>query len=259
VSYSDHCKEEPKNCEPSKPEPFKIEAVIVCDQYHDFLAETLATNRALFDKLVVVTSHEDKKTQRICEWNHVQVIPTDVLETRKKKLCKGKGINVGLAALDKTGWVLHMDADMWLPPQTRNILENADLDPSMIYGIDRYMVKGRKAWDRFKAMPDLQHEDQVWVHPNSFPLGTRVTDRLAYTPIGFWQLWNPRVSGVYEYLEGHVTAGREDYLFGLKWPRARRGFLPELLGYHLESADSKGEMNWEGRKSLPFTREAEEQ
>jgi hypothetical protein len=46
---------------------FFSEAVIICDKYHDFLGKTLPHNKYQFDKLVVVTSYEDKETQRICE------------------------------------------------------------------------------------------------------------------------------------------------------------------------------------------------
>lgn len=67
----------------------KLEAVIVCDNYSDFLAHTLPDNRILFDKIVVVTSFEDKETQRVCEFWHVQCIKTDVINSRKGEFCKG--------------------------------------------------------------------------------------------------------------------------------------------------------------------------
>lgn len=245
---------------PPPPEPFKMECVIVCCQYSDFLAHTLPHNKFLFDKLVVVTSYEDKATRRMCEYHHVECIPTDVLESRKGKFCKGAGINIGLEALSKRGWVVHMDADIYLPPQTRIILQRADLDKSHVYGIDRFIVKGAKAWDKFRNMPQLQHEDETWIHLGAFPLGTRVMHYGAggYVAIGFFQLWSPKVSGVYRYPEGHSTAAREDTLFLADWPRSKRGFIPEIIGYHLESVDSDKAANWGGRKTAPFTRESEE-
>ncbi len=234
---------------------FKIEAVVVCDHYHDFLAQTLPYNKYLFDKLVVVTSYEDKATRRMCEFHHVECIPTDVLEARKGKFCKGAGINIGLNALQKNGWVLHLDADIYLPPQTRIILQRANLDKSLVYGIDRFIVRGTKAWDKFREVPQLQHEDETWIHLGAFPLGTRVMHYGAggYVPIGFFQLWHPETSKVFVYPEGHSTAAREDTLFLSAWPRAKRGFIPEIIGYHLETEDAVKASNWSGRKTAPFT------
>src|SRR6266436_641441 len=48
-----------------KVNPVKIECVVTCVDYSDFLAETLAHNRVLFDRLVVVTAPEDKATRRV--------------------------------------------------------------------------------------------------------------------------------------------------------------------------------------------------
>lgn len=243
------------------PDPnFAIEAVVVCDGYHDFLRCTLPTNKFLFDKIVVVTSFEDKQTQRICEFNHVACIPTDELETRKRKFCKAHGINVGLAALRKSDWVVHLDADIWLPPQTRILLQRASLARRMIYGIDRFMVKGYKRWDEFMNMPQLQHENECWVHMGAFPLGTRVMqmDLAGYFPLGFFQMWNPGVSQISTYPAEHTTAARTDVLFAAKWPRALRGFIPEIVGYHLESIDARMAANWAGRTTAPFTFESEQ-
>lgn len=241
---------------PCAPDPnFKLEAVVVCDRYHDFLRCTLPHNKFIFDKLVVVTSFEDKETQHICEFYHVECIKTDVLQSRKKIFCKGEGINEGLAKLSLDDWVVHLDADIWLPPQTRILLERANLAKRMIYGIDRFIVKGYKLWDEFLELPKLQHECEAWVHLNAFPLGTRVMSPAAggYLPIGFFQMWNPKCSGISKYPEKHTDAGRTDMLFAKQWPRGLRGFIPEVIGYHLESEDSAMESNWKGRKTAPFT------
>lgn len=246
---------EPNHNPPPPANPcFKMECVIVCDNYSDFLQQTLPHNKFLFDKILVVTSFEDKATQRICEYNHVQCIKTDEMEARKGHFRKGAGINVGLEALDKDGWVVHLDADIYLPPQTRILLNAADLDKRMVYGIDRFIVRGWEAWQEFIERPRLLHEDETWVHLNGFPLGTRVMHKSqgGYVPIGFFQYWNPKASGVFRYPEGHTSAGREDTIFLDPWPRAKRGFIPEIVGYHLESDDAAKASNWNGRTTAPF-------
>jgi hypothetical protein len=194
------------------PDPhFKLEAVVVCDHYSDFLRCTLPANKHLFDRIVVVTSAEDRDTQRICEFHHVECIKTDALNSRWNKFCKGAGINEGLSRLDQDAWVVHLDADIWLPPQTRLLLKNANLDPCMIYGIDRFCVKGYAEWDKFLEMPTLQHECDAYVHLNAFPLGTRVTskDGGGYIPIGFFLSSGPHRCGTRRHGLCQNVAARE--------------------------------------------------
>lgn len=235
---------------------FKLECVIVCDQYSDFLRCTLPHNKTLFDRVVVVTSPEDKATRKICEFYHVEAVVTDALESRWGRFCKGRGINAGLERLKKDAWVLHLDADIWLPPQTRILLERAYLDRRMIYGIDRFNVRGFKQWHDFLSRPQLQHECDAYIHLNNgLPLGTRVMQATThgYIPIGFFQLWHPKVSGIDSYPEKHNDAGRTDMQHAARWPRCQRALIPEILGYHLESDDAGFGTNWAGRKSAEFT------
>ena len=107
----------------------------------------------------------------------------------------------------------------------------------------------------FLDKPALQHECDSYIHLNNgLPLGTRVMQASAggYIPIGFFQLWHPRVSGQHSYVEGHTSAGRSDMLFAGKWRRRLRALIPEVLGYHLESEDAGYGTNWEGRKTAEF-------
>ena len=127
---------------PTSSDSFKIEAVVICSDYSDFLRHTLPQNKFLFDRIVVVTSYEDKATRRMCEFHHVECLPTDRLNVRKGEFCKGCGINDGLARLSMGGWVVHMDADIWLPPQTRILLEQAEARP--IYGVRNRPLPGSR-------------------------------------------------------------------------------------------------------------------
>jgi hypothetical protein len=255
MSYIDPC---PPAC-PEPAPPFHLAAVVVCDQYSDFLRITLPANKHIFDRIVVVTSYEDKATQRICEYNHVEVVRTDKTESRKGHFCKGAAINDGLRHVYgqmEVNWMVHLDGDIVLPPQTRILLERMRLNQEMIYGIDRFNVKGCEAWDRFNEVPRLQHECDAYIHLDAFPMGTRIMSASAggYIPIGFFQMWSPAISGIDLYPEGHTDAGREDMLFAKLWPRSRRHLLPEIVGYHLESEDASMSSNWKGRKTAPFTR-----
>lgn len=238
-------------CDPT----FKCECVIVCVDYSDFLRCTLPHNRQFFEKTVVVTSPEDKETQHLCTFYNVQCIVTNKLK-KEFGFQKGAGINEGLKHLDRDNWVLHLDADMWLPPQTRLLLQQASLDKGMIYGIDRFNVRGFQAWSDFLAHPVLQHDSYAYIHFHNagFKVGTRIMQSHlgGFLPIGFFQLWNPRVAGIHHYPEKETSAAHGDLRMALQWPRSRRGLIPEIIGYHLESEDAIFGANWEGRKTLPF-------
>lgn len=235
-----------------------IESVVVCDRYNDFLAETLPHNRLLFDKMVVVTSYEDKATQRLCEYWNVECVPTDRLQSRKGQFCKGAGINDGLARLSLKGWAVHMDADIMLPPLTRQILDRANLDPSFVYGVDRHMVPSYGDWRKFLSTPGLQQEAKVFCHTRHFEIGVRVIPDCfdGYVPIGFFQLWHPETSGVRTYPEQHTNAARGDVLFAIQWPRAKRSLIPEIICYHLESEKAPMGANWNGRATKRFSQNA---
>ena len=232
----------------------KIECVVTSVGYADFLAETLCHNRVLFDKLVVVTAPEDKATRRVCEYWNVTCIPTDLFETRWGSFYKGRGINVGLEALDRDAYLLHMDADILLPPLTRKFLEFMNPDPEFLYGIDRHVCRDYQQWRRFMSLPQLQHESRSYVHLDKFPLGTRLcveAEGWGYIPLGFFQLWHA-ASGRLTYPEQHSDAGRTDTVFAMQWTRAKRSLIPEIVGYHLESADAHIAANWSGRTTAPF-------
>jgi glycosyl transferase family 2 len=235
----------------------KIEAVITCVNHADFLAHTLMMNKSHFDKIIVVTSPEDKDTPRICEYWRVPYHVTDAFQSRWGQFAKGKGINEGLARLDRDAWICHMDADIALPPNTREALEQADLDPTMIYGIDRVECKSYEDWARFIGNPEPNvacNGFMIHTTHSPFKLGTRVafSHSGGYIPIGFFQLWHAD-SGVKQYLEGHSDAGREDSHFTIQWPRRKRGFIPEVTAYHLESESAEMAVNWKGRKTKPFS------
>ena len=235
-----------------------VEAVITCVNHADFLAHTLPINTRHFDDLVVVTAPEDKDTQRVARFWGVKCILTDVFRTRWGEFCKGMGINEGLKALTRKDWVVHMDVDLALPPVFRSYVDKAKLDKGMIYGLDRAEFKSYKNWQQFIGNPQLHTAGNascfIDVHHHGQRLGTRVYfgHREGYVPLGFFQMWNPAGSGVYEYQQGHTDAAREDNEFSCQWPRAKRGFLPEVIAYHLESEDAPMAVNWKGRQTKPF-------
>jgi hypothetical protein len=233
----------------------KLEAVIVCVNYSDFLAHTLPSTKNQFDKLVVVTDYEDLETKKLCEYYNVECVQTDSFYENGDKFNKGKGINEGLKHLKLDGWVAHLDADIYLPPQTRSILETLPLDSTKIYGADRLMCPSYDEWKEFENSPSPIQDSWIFVHMTRFPVGVRVceykTYHGGYEPIGYFQLWNPKTSGVFAYPDKHGFADRTDVLHCKKWPREKRELLPEIVLIHLESEAGIG-LNWKGRTTEKF-------
>jgi hypothetical protein len=233
--------------------PMKIEALTVCVNYADFLSWFLLANSRHFDRLVVVTDTADAKTAALCEHYAVECIRTDAFYEGGQAFDKGAGINAGLAALARDGWVAHLDCDIILPPRTRTLIQAANLDPSMIYGVDRMLCQSFDEWIEYIAFPETQHAQNIFINARAFPLATRVGALWGdgYVPIGFFQLWHPGTSGKQSY-DRHSDAGRGDFAFATSWPRARRSLLPEIMAVHLESEKSPNAMNWRGRRSKRF-------
>lgn len=240
----------------------KLEAVIICVNYSDFLAHTLASTCKQFNKLVVVTDLQDQKTKNLCQYYNVQCMQTDVFYENGDVFNKGKGINAGLQQLDLDGWVVHLDADIYLPPLTRSILEGLPLNKEKIYGVDRLMCPSYEEWVKYKESPVPIQEAWIYIHLNRFPVGIRIaeykTPQGGYEPIGYFQLWNPKASGVFTYPDQHGLADRTDVLHCKKWSRGKRELLPEVVVIHLESDPQMG-INWQGRKSSEFKAKEEKQ
>lgn len=234
-----------------------LEGIIVCVNYSDFLAHTLPHNKNHFNNLIVVTDTTDRRTKELCEFHHVRCLQTDIFYEGGNSFNKGAAINYGLGHLNRTGWVVHMDADIYLPPFTRRILDNIPLVDNKIYGIDRMMCPSYESWISFLNNPRKIQEAWIYIHLSAFPMGVRIAEYMTkgggYEPIGYFQLWNPGGSGVHNYPTEHDYCDRTDVLHCKKFARENRELLPELVCIHLDS-ESLVEMgkNWKGRKTQKF-------
>ncbi len=238
----------------------RIEAVTVCVNYGDFLNETARANRALFERWVIVTTPGDEETREVCRKYNLEVVVTDDF-TREGKgtFAKARGINRGLMQLSADSWHLHLDADIILPPDLRQLLNAAHLHEDCLYGWDRVRVCGWEAWQKFKAANFLHHDYHCRINfPKHQELGTRwVSPQHGYVPIGYSQLWYASAAewrGVRyrRYPDRHSTAARTDVQFGLLWDRRQRIHLPEIVALHLEAEVAKLGANWQGRTTKRF-------
>lgn len=233
-----------------------LEGVIVCVNYSDYLAYTLPHNRSHFDNLVVVTDLKDESTKHVCDYYHVKCVQTDAFYEDGNSFNKGKGINEGLKHLNKSDWVIHLDADIYLPPLTRHILENVPLQKNKMYGVDRLMCPSYDEWMKFQSKPRKINDSYVFVYLDAFQIGVRICEFNnkdgGYEPIGYFQLWNPKGSNVFDYPTEHDFCDRTDVIHCKKFRRENRELLPEFAVIHLDSINAEMGTNWQGRKTPIF-------
>lgn len=239
----------------------RIEAVTTCVGFADILEHAIIQNQSIIDRWIIVTTPNDDPTHRTCKRHGIDFVYTDSFTRRGETFNKGLGINVGLAHLTLADWVLVIDADILLPPRTKHFLENAELDEKNIYGIDRFDLTTWEAFQRWKQTVDPQYEWYCLLKPPpNCKFGSRIVhfDYGGWMPIGFFQLWH-RSSGVARYpVKIDSNAEHVDVLHSMKWPRARRVLIPEVIGLHIESEALRGKNNWSGRISKPFGPQAPE-
>ena len=236
----------------------KLDGITVSVGYGDFLAWSLPFNRNLFDRLVVVTTPEDKYTQDVCNHYYVECLQTDIFYKDGQKFNKGLGINYGLEKLDFPDWCIHFDADVVFPPRAKEFLNKGTWNEQYIYGVDRLMVPNDKAWFNFLNRPCSQsHGYSSW--PIPFGMGYRVVwDNEGYLPIGYCQMFNRNSVYLKDplYPTKFDTAADSDIHFAKQWPRSNRELIKEFFVYHLDSElDATGKnigANWEGRKTPKF-------
>jgi Glycosyltransferase like family 2 len=237
----------------------KIEAVVVCVDYADYLADALPNNLLQVEHVTVVTTPEDRATISLCARHGVRCLQTTVMRRDAPEggpsFNKARAINHGLAHLNGRDWVLHLDADTVLPDQFRRMAMNAELDPTFIYGMDRVNCEGSGEWDKYLADPEPQYEWSFMVKPpRRWPIGARVAhgDYGGYCPIGFFQLWNPIGSGIIRYpVKEEGDMEHTDLLHATQWDRRHRALLPEGFCTHLVNSKKFG-INWKGRKTPPW-------
>ncbi len=236
-----------------------IEAIVTCWNYGDFLAETLPFTLPHVDRLVVVTDHKDAATKALCTKWSVECVVTDVFHEKGDAFNKGAAINIGLQTLRQRGWILQLDADIVLPLQFRNMLAKSALQREILYGAERANIHSYERWAALKKSftEEPQYSYRYLVSTDAdLPVGANLVHKqYGYCPIGFFQLWHSQYMHQHElrYPDTEGTAENMDVQWALRWPRKQRLLLPTFRVFHLDSEKTTMGINWQGRKTKPFT------
>jgi hypothetical protein len=243
-------------------EALRLEAVTTCVGFDDLLDFTIGTNHPHLDTLIVVTSHDDKKTQQVCLKHGVICVPTDLFQKNGRSFNKGAAINAGFGHFQYHGWRLHLDVDIALPDNFKRVLFNhTHLEQDCLYGADRQDIIGQAEFNAWRQaslrMPQALYRSGISashggaVHQKTPSASSaRFVDRLhGYCPIGFFQLWHASRQAGYPYSLG--TAAHDDVLFACLWPEAKRRLLPSVVCYHLCAEPPYYGQNWDGIRRQP--------
>lgn len=214
---------------------------MVCVDYSDFLDITLNKNARHFDKITIATIKRDTDTQKICKKHNVDYILTNRLYENGAKFNKGKAINDALMNSSRKDWLIITDADMVMPDNLREILENKNLSEQCIYGTTRYMCPDYDNWLKYLDDKSIINK---WVHQKH---------RKAIG-VGFFQLVNGNcdfLKNSYKwYNENYGHAGRSDRIFWRQWPDKMRGKIRKASCIHLGNDEMSS--NWYGRITKKF-------
>jgi hypothetical protein len=247
---------------PPEMDQYKLECVTVCMGFDDILDYTLGLNHPHVDMMVVVTSHDDKKTQAVVKKHGATLVVTDLHKKNVRNFNKGAAINAGFGYFQFHGWRLHIDCDIILADNFRRMIFNhTHLNPMILYGADRVDLVGLEEWQAFRdarvMLPQHMHYSGVStahggaVHQKipSASSARFVCKLHGYCPIGFFQMWHASHHKPYPYSLG--TAAHDDVLFAQQWPEANRRLLPSVVCYHLVSSPPYYGQNWDGNRRSP--------
>lgn len=254
-----------------------IHGVVVCAGFSDYLDVSLAHNRPLFTKCVVVTSPDDKETQRVAGKHNCTLVITEdgndsdcvpdtpefgVTVPTTRPFNKGAMIERGLQQLPQNGFRVHFDADIVFPGNMRQRLGDACIDPTCIYGCDRMNVIGWDAWQKLIASgwaaKGFEHHHFLTHSISKHEVGSRlIYGEQGWVPIGYFQLWHhtAEYSGIYRtrtYSNGSNSAAHDDVQFSLLFDRKKRVLIPEFYVAHLMTEDTHYGKNWNGRVTKKF-------
>ena len=129
----------------------KIEAIIICFRYLDYLSLTLPRTLEVFDHVIVVTLPNDP-VETYCKSlnsDKLTVISTNIMFEDGANWNKGAGIAQGLQYLKYNQFFCTIDSDIYLHSNFHSDFFNFAKDKEMAYGSRRFLLPTRKDFDDF--------------------------------------------------------------------------------------------------------------
>lgn len=152
----------------------KLEGIIVCKDYSDFLSITLPINKIHFDNVLIVTSLEDIETQELCKKEGVEFVIYQDFNKNGAKFNFGGARSYGLQNLKYNDWVIILDGDIIMPNNFRELFNIEIEDINKFYGSYRRFIPSLEDYKNLKN--GLKTKDEFLAIEGS--------------GCGFWQCFN---------------------------------------------------------------------
>lgn len=179
-----------------------IEAVTVCIDFADKL-QNVISNKNKLNRWLIVTHESDVDTIALCKKYSLEYICSKRVFDNAP-FAKGRAINDGLVHLNKTDWLLHIDADQLLPDNFIDVIQTECLDKTFLYGCKRTNKKG-------DILDQGQFTQKFVVNPRKI----KSIKKRVILPIGYFQLWHSSIIKVYD--EKSLTGDKDDLTFMNQW------------------------------------------
>lgn len=131
----------------------KIEAVIICYGYLDFLSLTLPKNLDKFDHFVIVTKPGDPLIEfcNSLKTDKITIIETKAMHHNGAQWNKGLCIAIGLQHLKYNKFFCTIDSDVLVPEDFREQFFNFAADKQLAYGSRRFLINSRAELKDFES------------------------------------------------------------------------------------------------------------
>lgn len=227
-----------------------LRAILVCVDYADLLALTLPYNLHHFSGVWVVTDGKSlEATKRVC-WEapnltgtSITVLATELFYDRGAKFNKWAGLEWGLDAMGREGWLCVMDADVLWPKGLRwglfpdgrslSLVENGR---ESVWSPGHLISPLRRM---FPTIPSLPPEEATW---GRYPVHSNRKEWVGFTQI--FHASDPVLGPPPWHQTDWTHAGGADSFFQAKWPQHKK-VRPPFEVLHLGEAGT----NWCGRVS----------
>lgn len=200
-----------------------MKAIIPCVEFDDILKITLPLNAWHFSKILIVTSHDDYRTQQYVKSLRdpkIAIFATNAFYRDGAPFNLGAALELGFDALGRSGWICRMDADIILPKN----LSWSGVHPGYLYTPRRHILREiREHANVDWSILPIREEAGFWGYCQVF----HASDSVLPLP------W---------YGQDSVHAGGSDGYFSDHWP-AHKKLRPNWNVLRLGPTNK----NWAGR------------